>query len=127
MLAFRWTGPPAAGIFAGLTPSKQISSTVARWRFTRAERIWLSISLLVILAFGANLEQRTALRRAPMTDLGVFSCAAWAVHHGDNVYRITDWHGWHYHYPPALAILFRPLEHPLPRPCRNWRQGCRVN
>ena len=67
-----------------------------------------------MLAFGINLEQRTALRRVPMTDLGVFSCAAWAAGSGDDLYAISDWHGWHYQYPPTLAILFQPLKHPLP-------------
>lgn len=72
--------------------------------------------LCLVLAFGVNLEQRTALRREPMTDLGVFSCASWAIWSGDNPYHITDWHGWHYQYPPALAILFGPLANPLPEP-----------
>ena len=85
-----------------------------KWKFTRGERLGLLIGLIIILGFGVNLEQRTALRRAPMTDLGVFSCAAWGVWHGDNIYNLTDWHGWHYQYPPTLAILFAPLEHPLP-------------
>jgi hypothetical protein len=84
------------------------------WTFSRGERIGLVIGLIVVLAFGANLEQRTALRRSPMTDLGVFSCASWGVWHGENVYAVSDWHGWHYHYPPTLAILFWPLAHPLP-------------
>ena len=74
----------------------------------------MAIGLVVILAFGANLEQRTALRRRPMTDLGVFACAAWAVQNGEDLYTISDWHGWHYHYPPTFAILFWPFAHPLP-------------
>src|SRR5258706_7903383 len=85
-----------------------------RWQFRPRERLWLLGFLLLFLIYGAILEHRTALRRVPMTDLGVFSCAAWAVHHGENLYAITDWHGWHYQYPPALAILFLPFEHPLP-------------
>jgi hypothetical protein len=74
----------------------------------------LVAALFGILAFGINLEQRTALRRVPMTDLGVYVCAAWAVGSGDDTYTIRDWHGWHYGYPPALAILFRPLAQPPP-------------
>jgi hypothetical protein len=84
------------------------------WRFRRIERVWLTVGLLALLLFGANVEQRTALRRTPMTDLGVFACAAGAVESGDNLYTITDWHGWHYQYPPALAILFTPLALPVP-------------
>ena len=86
------------------------------WRFTRKERRGLTMALCAILVFGTVLEFRTALRRAPMTDLGVFACAAGAVRSGDNIYNISDWHGWHYQYPPALAILFTPLAHPQPAP-----------
>jgi hypothetical protein len=92
------------------------SEKPARWRFTRVERIGLALALFFVLLFAANLERRTALRRMPMTDLGVFSCAAWAVWSGDNLYTISDWHGWHYQYPPTMAILFTPLAHPLPAP-----------
>ncbi len=88
----------------------------ARWQFGRGERRGLVLAAVVILAFGALLEKRTALRRVPMTDLGVFACAASAVKTGADFYAITDWHGWHYHYPPFLAILFRPLAHPIPEP-----------
>jgi len=84
------------------------------WHFNGRERIWLATGLFALLAFGANLEQRTALRRTPMTDLGVFSCAAGAVRNGQDLYAITDWHGWHYQYPPALAILFTPLALAVP-------------
>ncbi len=93
------------------------------WRFTRGERAGLLIGLIIILGFGANLEQRTALRRSPMTDLGVFSCAAWGAWHGENIYNLTDWHGWHYQYPPTLAILFAPLAHPLPEQLPPLTQG----
>ena len=84
------------------------------WRFRRSERLGLAVALFAILVFGANLEKRTALRRTPMTDLGVFACAAGAVRDGENPYTICDWHGWHYQYPPTLAILFRPLAIPVP-------------
>jgi hypothetical protein len=84
------------------------------WRFRRGERVGLAVGLFVILVFGANLEKRTALRRVPMTDLGVFASAAGAVRDGENLYTMCDWHGWHYQYPPTLAILFRPLALPVP-------------
>jgi hypothetical protein len=58
-----------------------------------------------------------------MTDLGVFSCAAWGAWHGENIYNLTDWHGWHYQYPPTLAILFAPLAHPLPAKLPPLRPG----
>jgi hypothetical protein len=66
------------------------------------------------VAFGANVEQRTALRRAPMTDLGVYACAAGAVCSGENFYTTAEWHGWHYNCLPTLAILFTPLAQPVP-------------
>jgi hypothetical protein len=93
------------------------------WCFSRRERLWLAVALCGILAFGANLEKRTALRRVPMTDLGVFACAAWAGRSGDNLYTVCDWHGWHYQYPPTLAILFAPLGHPVPSGQPNLPPG----
>ena len=33
----------------------------------------MAIGVAIIIAFGAVLERRTALRRSPMTDLGVFA------------------------------------------------------
>jgi hypothetical protein len=87
----------------------------ASWHWSGVERRWLVSALCAILAFGCYLERRTALRTAPMTDLGVFVNAAWAVRAGGNLYDITDWHGWHYQYPPLLAIAFVPLADP-PRP-----------
>lgn len=74
----------------------------------------MAVGICLVIAFGVNLEHRTALRRVPMTDLGVFAIASTAVWSGENPYSITDWHGWHYQYPPALAILFLPLAEPIP-------------
>ena len=91
-----------------------IPDSLRGWRFSRKESASLVVGLIAFIAFGANVEQRTALRRTPMTDLGVFACAAGAVRSGENLYAITDWHGWHYQYPPALAILFTPLALPVP-------------
>jgi hypothetical protein len=100
------------------TETKALKPEVAqtRWQFSRAEQWGLVLALAVILAFGALIEKRTALRRVPMTDLGVFACAAWALQSGEDFYAVTDWHGWHYHYPPMLAILFKPLAEPVPKP-----------
>jgi len=95
----------------------------ARWQFTGQERNWLLAGLFGLVIFGVNLEKRTALRHQPMTDLGVFSCASWAAWHEQDIYQITDWHGWHYQYPPALAILFAPLSHPAPTPPAKLQPG----
>lgn len=62
------------------------------------------------------MERRTALRHEPMTDLSVFCIASGAVWSGQNPYSIPDWHGWHYQYPPALAIAFLPFAEPVPLP-----------
>lgn len=86
-----------------------------RWNFSRRECVGLAVGICLLIAFGAILERRTALRRAPMTDLGVFAIASEAVWSGGNLYSVTDWHGWHYQYAPTLAILFLPLAEPLPQ------------
>jgi hypothetical protein len=91
-----------------------ISTLKPGWRFTRTEKIWLAVALIVLLALGYMLERRTALRHEPMTDLGVFCVASGAIWSGLNPYNIPDWHGWHYQYPPALAILFFPFAEPVP-------------
>ncbi|MDQ2867105.1 MAG: DUF2029 domain-containing protein [Verrucomicrobiota bacterium] len=68
------------------------------------------MALVLVIAFGALVERRTALRRQPgYTDLTVFARAAWAVRHGDSPYNVSDANGWHYQYPPTFAILFVPL------------------
>ncbi len=87
------------------------------WKFTFGERIGLFVVGFLLLAFGGLIEQRTALRRVPMTDLSVPTTAGWAVINGENIYTIQDFHGWHYGYPPPIAILFVALaESPPARP-----------
>lgn len=90
------------------------STTRPRWNFRRHERISIIVTVCALIAFGILQERRTALRHAPMTDLGVFCIASGAIWSGENPYAIPDWHGWHYQYPPALAILFLPLAEPVP-------------
>jgi len=92
------------------------NSSTGTWRLSRRETSILAFAFLIILGFGFNLELRTALRRVPMTDLGVYVCGAGAVRDGQDLYQIVDWRKWHYNYPPALAILMRPLAHPVPVP-----------
>jgi hypothetical protein len=92
------------------------SETRSAWSFRRHERTIIIITACVLLAYGYLLERRTALRHAPMTDLGVFCVASGAIWNGGNPYDIADWHGWHYQYPPALAILFRPFAERVPPP-----------
>lgn len=94
--------------------TKMMDDPSRRWCFSCREKAWIAFVMFGLLVFGINLEQRTALRRMPMTDLGVFTCAAAAVQNGESLYAATDWHGWHYQYPPTLAILFRPFAQAIP-------------
>src|SRR5690349_20441760 len=90
--------------FAVRSPSRRCMKAFPRgWRLSRCERSWLLAGALGLVIFGAVLEKRTALRHQPMTDLGAFSCQAWAAWHGGDIYGMTDWHGWHCQYPPAFA------------------------
>jgi Glycosyltransferase family 87 len=91
------------------------SGKSGRWRFTRREWVGLAAGICLFIAYGVNLEGRTALRRVPMTDLGCFTIASEAIWSGENPYAVSDWHGWHYNYPPMLAILFLPLAEPIPK------------
>jgi hypothetical protein len=100
----------------------------AGWCLGRAERIGLAVFVLALVAFGVLIELRTALRAVPMTDLGVFARAAWALRHDEDPYLVA-WRGWRYRYPPLMAILMEPLGHPsLPAETRTelaeeWRWG----
>jgi alpha-1,2-mannosyltransferase len=86
----------------------------AAWFETiRLPRRWMLVGLglwlLVIVVFGALVEYRSAFLKRRMTDLDVYLRAAWAVRSGADLYAITDDNGWHYHYPPLLAIALAPL------------------
>jgi hypothetical protein len=79
----------------------------------RLSRRWTVIGiglwLLLVVVFGALVEYRSAFLKRRMTDLDVYLRAAWAVRSGADLYAITDDNGWHYHYPPLLAIVLAPL------------------
>src|SRR5262245_37872535 len=76
----------------------------ARW-----ERGALALLLVLGVAFGVLVEIRTAFLRRRMGDLGCYLRAAWAVRTGNDLYDVMDDNGWHYNYPPLLAILAVPL------------------
>jgi hypothetical protein len=65
-----------------------------------------------MLAFGVLVELRSAFQQTSKTDFGVYARAAWAVRAGADPYAVTDSNGWHYCYPPPLAILLAPLADP---------------
>jgi hypothetical protein len=77
------------------------------------ERRGLILFGLVLLAFGAVVELRSAFLTRRMGDLGCYVRAAWAVRTGNDIYEVTD-NSWHYNYPPFLAILMTPLADPPP-------------
>ncbi len=76
----------------------------------RLERSGLGLLLAGIIAFGVVTEIRSGgfLERR-MTDVDTYFRAAWAVRVHRDPYQVTDSNGWHYNYPPLLAILLYPL------------------
>jgi hypothetical protein len=70
--------------------------------------------------FGGMVEKRSAFLHRRMGDLNVFLRAAWAVRAGQDIYTATDNGGFHYHYPPLLAILLVPLADPPPGESPAW-------
>jgi hypothetical protein len=90
------------------------SAATARTRPSTGERTMLCLGLAGLLAFGVLVEIRSAFLVSHMGDLGCYLRGAWAVRTGANLYDIIDFHGWHYNYPPLLAILLAPLADPPP-------------
>src|SRR5262245_49589359 len=74
-------------------------------------RQWIGIFVLLtgFLVFGVLVEIRSAFLKRRMTDLDIYLRAAWAIRAGADIHSITDENGWHYHYPPLLAIVLTPL------------------
>lgn len=87
-------------------------------RFAR----WSVLLLTVLFAvFGAITFMRSAMQQTRKTDLTVYLRAAWAVHENEDLYRVTDEHDWHYHYPPLLAALLVPFaQPPLGSEAKPW-------
>ncbi len=65
--------------------------------------------LVAVIGLGVATEIHSAFLQRRQTDLDTYLRAAWAVRTGGNMYGITDTNGWHYNYPPLLAILLVPL------------------
>lgn len=83
-----------------------------RWRH---ERLLLAFLLVCIVGVGVLSVTRQAFLSRRMGDLGVFLRGGWAARQGgDELYQITDNNGWHYVYPPTLAILLIPMADPPP-------------
>lgn len=79
-------------------------SWLSRW-----EKCGLGLLLAVVVLFGVLVEVRSVFLTRRMGDLNVYLRAAWAVRVGDDLYSITEHNGWHYNYPPLLAIFLVPL------------------
>ncbi len=92
--------PPSAG---SLTPAAGLSA----W-----ERRGLAALVAVLVGFAGLVEFRSAFLNHRKGDLNVFLRAAWAVRSGADLYRVTDDNGFHYCYPPLLAVLLTPLADP---------------
>ena len=69
-----------------------------------------------------SIRRRRGMRRERFnnrwTDLTVLLRAARAVKQGEDLYKVTDAKGLHYHYPPLLAIMLMPLADPRREPKR---------
>jgi hypothetical protein len=87
------------------TDSRQVSPS-------RGERLALLGFVAVFVVFGVLVEYRSALQRTRKGDLDVFLRAGWAIRADADPYSVTDDNGFHYHYPPLLAILAAPLADP---------------
>jgi hypothetical protein len=82
---------------------------------TRLERCSLWLLLGATIAFGMVTYHRSVRLHRRMGDLGVYLRAAWAARQGgDQLYTIGSDAGWHYVYPPLLAILLVPMADPSP-------------
>ncbi|MBY0526390.1 MAG: DUF2029 domain-containing protein [Gemmataceae bacterium] len=75
------------------------------------ERLAIGAFLIAMVAFGVLVVIRSAFLSRPLTDLGCFLHAAWAVRTDNDIYAVT-FNDWYYNYPPLLAILMVPLALP---------------
>src|SRR3990172_3097851 len=79
---------------------------VARDRLTKA-LLTAAVILFLGLGFVTVLRATKAFKR---TDITVYLAAADSVRRGgDDLYRITNERGWHYHYLPLFAIAMVPF------------------
>jgi alpha-1,2-mannosyltransferase len=79
---------------------------------TAGQKGGLAALAAAAVLFGGLVELRSAFLSRRMGDLTVFVRTAWAVRAGEDIYAVTDDNGYHYHYPPLLAILLTPLADP---------------
>jgi hypothetical protein len=81
---------------------------------TKYQRAGLWLLLFTVLIFGVVVENRSVFLKRHMTDADVYFRTAWAVRTGADLYEVKDTNGWHYQYPPFLAVIMMPLADPPP-------------
>jgi alpha-1,2-mannosyltransferase len=78
----------------------------------RTRRLVFGVLLAVLAVFGA-LDVRARLGTGPgvrhMSDFSCYVAAADALADGADPYSVTNPRGWHYLYPPLLAVLLLPV------------------
>jgi hypothetical protein len=87
-----------------VVPNPEPVAWLSQW-----ERRGLVLLLLALVGWGVLVEKRGAFLSRRMTDAGCFFRAGWVVRTGGPLYDFTEENGWHYIYPPLLAILLVPL------------------
>ena len=100
-----------------LPPDPAADSPLRRW-----ERAALALMVLGAAAFGGLVLLRSALQQNRKTDFGVYARAAHVALRGGDIYAPStcDDNGWHYAYPPTLAVLAAPLADPFTGEPRGW-------
>lgn len=93
-------------------PTTSCGCEAERSRLSRWEKAGLVALGVLLVVFGAVVEIRSAFLRKRMTDLAVFTRAAWAIRSGADLYAIADDKGLHYNYFPFFAIVMTPLANP---------------
>jgi alpha-1,2-mannosyltransferase len=77
-----------------------------------AETTAIAIFFILAALFGVWVEIHSAFQPVRHTDLADFLRAGWAVRSGNDPYQVTEDHGWHYNFPPLLAIVLAPMADP---------------
>jgi hypothetical protein len=87
-------------------------SILSGWRFTRT-LAWAVLAMLLVVWGLTDVRHRGRYDPATplnhMTDLTVYTEAAAAFFDGRDPYTVSNPRGWHYLYPPLLAIALAPL------------------
>ncbi len=87
-----------------LLPGKGPFDRLNRWE------AWGIVALVIAaIGLGVATEIHSAFLIRRQTDVDTYFRAAWAVRAGVNPYTVVDTNGWHYNYPPLLAILLYPF------------------